>query len=257
MIKELLLAILFWKTSHGNDFSDGDNWTNLDIGSTRCGESQSLENANGSLLEVSNEKYHNCLLDWEKISLSNERICITGNDKKNLQINSVAPLKASLLIKISNVQIIQIDSQAQALTMSLNMEILWLDCRLNVDQNGVGIARIYLNKDEEKLIWSPQIDIAGNIMSNIKEEEEIGLIKKSTNFGLFKKFYRRTTVICGMDFKTFPFDKHTCNIEVRFKDLSILAYYIYNQIPISYLLTSLRIQIMRQLFKGLNWTKQS
>ena len=82
MIKELLLAILFWKTSHGNDFSDGDNWTNLDIGSTRCGESQSLQNANGSLLEVSNEKYHNCLLDWEKISLSNERICITGNDKK-------------------------------------------------------------------------------------------------------------------------------------------------------------------------------
>ena len=68
MIKELLLAILFWKTSHGNDFRDGDNWTNLDIGSTRCGKSQSLQNANGSLLEVSNEKYHNCLLDWEKIS---------------------------------------------------------------------------------------------------------------------------------------------------------------------------------------------
>ena len=204
MIKELLLVILFLKESHGNDFS------------TRCGESQSLENANDSLLEADNEMYNNCLLDWEKISLSNERICVTGDDKKNLQLNPVWPLKASLVIKISNFQIIQIDSQAQALTMSLNMEMLWLDCRLIVDLDQVGNARIHLNNDEEKLIWSPQIGIAGNIMSNIKEEEEIGLIKTSTNFDLFKKFYQRTTVICDMDFKTFPFDKHTCHLEVSF-----------------------------------------
>ena len=203
MIKELLLVILFLKGSHGNDFS------------TRCGESQSLENANDSLLEADNEMYNNCLLDWEKISLS-ERICVTGDDKKNLQLNPVWPLKASLVIKISNFQIIQIDSQAQALTMSLNMEMLWLDCRLIVDLDQVGNARIHLNKSEEKLIWSPQIGIAGNIMSNIKEEEEIGLIKTSTNFDLFKKFYQRTTVICDMDFKTFPFDKHTCHLEVSF-----------------------------------------
>ena len=200
MIKELLLVILFLKGSHF---------------SARCGESQSLENANDSLLEADNEMYNNCLLDWEKISLS-ERICVTGDNKKNLQLNPVWPLKASLVIKISNFQIIQIDSQAQALTMSLNMEMLWLDCRLIVDLDQVGNARIYLNNDEEKLIWSPQIVIAGNVMSNIKEEEEIGLIKTSTNFDLFKKFYQRTTVICDMDFKTFPFDKHTCNIEVSF-----------------------------------------
>ena len=202
MIKELLLVILFLRGSHGNDFS------------SRCGES--LENANGPFLEADNEMFTNCLNDWTNLLLSNERICITGNDKKDLQLNPVWRLKASLVINISNFQIIQIDSQAQALTMSLNIEILWVDCRLIVDLDMVGNARMYLNKDEEKLIWSPQIGIAGNVMSNIKEEEEIGLIKTSTNFDLFKKFYQRTTVICDMDFKTFPFDKHTCNLEVSF-----------------------------------------
>ena len=68
---------------------------------------------------------------------------------------------------------------------------------------------------DEKQFWSPQIKIGNNMVWKNKEEQEFGLMKNFllTKLGI-KKFYLSTTVKCDMDFQTFPFDRHVCNLEV-------------------------------------------
>ena len=72
--------------------------------------------------------------------------------------------------------------------------------------------------EEQKQIWSPKIVIGTNMMSETKQAEEIEVnypCKEWCWESLVKTFFLHTTVKCEMDFQTFPFDNHTCNIEVN------------------------------------------
>ena len=70
-----------------------------------------------------------------------------------------------------------------------------------------------MSEEDQKQVWSPRIVIGTNMMSKSKEAEEIEVSMWPLN-SLVKTFYLLTTVKCEMNFQTFPFDNHTCNIEV-------------------------------------------
>ena len=82
---------------------------------------------------------------------------------------------------------------------------------------------IYLSTSEEKEIWSPQIVVGSNMVSQDREGEEIALTIKCGKIECLRKkggvigsknVQLTAKVRCEMDFQTFPFDKHICNIEV-------------------------------------------
>ena len=152
--------------------------------------------------------FDNCLKENGKV-LQNGMVCI---HKKNMVFMQWPPFgHAKLSITLSNVQIIEIGSNE--ITVSMNTRIEWKDYRLTFE-----VAKVLLSVEEQKQIWSPKIVIGTNMMSETKQAEEIEVnypCKEWCWESLVKTFFLHTTVKCEMDFQTFPFDNHTCNIEVN------------------------------------------
>ena len=114
--------------------------------------------------------------------------------------------KTELNITLSNVQIIEIGSNE--ITVSMNTMISWYDKRLII-----GVVTALLSEDDQKQIWSPKFGIGTNLMSETKKAEEME-VRYGWEVFLVESYYLITTVRCELDFQTFPFDNHTCNIEV-------------------------------------------
>ena len=110
-------------------------------------------------------------------------------------------------IEMSNVQIITIEKQTISISMYLRIE--WTDWRVKMNPLS---QSIYLSQKDQKRLWSPQILIGTNMVSQNKDEEFVltqGDSPKAT-----KIFILNTVVKCEMEFQNFPFDKHVCKLEV-------------------------------------------
>ena len=145
--------------------------------------------------------------------LSRGKVCIPKKHKEWTQYRPKAyNRKTELSITLSNIQIIEIGTNE--ITISMNTRIKWRDYRLTF-----GVAKALLSVEDQKQIWSPRIVIGTNVVSKTKEAEEIEVSnwcnsnRKWCSKNLEKTFSLLTTVKCDMDFQTFPFDNHTCNIE--------------------------------------------
>ena len=57
----------------------------------------------------------------------------------------------------------------------MNIWIRWFEFRLQLDPQEYQM--IYLNIDDQKKIWAPQIVIGSNMVSKTKEEEDFGVQK--------------------------------------------------------------------------------
>ena len=106
--------------------------------------------------------------------------------------------------------------------ISMSLRVNWNDTRVSVI---AGSQSIYLSAKDQKRIWSPNMAINSNKISSKIEEEEFILKKKSDseynsiyaidNGAIASKNYIFSTLVkCEMDFQIFPFDQHTCKIEV-------------------------------------------
>ena len=123
-----------------------------------------------------------------------------------------------IVIKMSKVEIIEIG--VQTVTVSMHLKVSWSENRLyfNTEYPGSG-GVIYLNKEHQQQIWSPQIVIGNNMVSVKKNREEFGFYKAWNQIYPYKyigqkSFYLSTTILCEMDFHDFPFDNHVCELEV-------------------------------------------
>ena len=136
--------------------------------------------------------------------------------------------KTELLIEISNFQVIQIDTHT--ITVSMTMRTEWWEYRLELDTTAAPAEQIiYLSEEDHKIIWSPQIIIGSNMVSEKRNGVEFGFRKEYKQEYPYKnvatmKFYLGTTVTCDLDFQEFPFDKHFCEIEVSNYFLFFLVY---------------------------------
>ena len=117
-----------------------------------------------------------------------------------------------IVIKMSKVEIIEIG--VQTVTVSMHLKVSWSENRLyfNTEYPGSG-GVIYLNKEHQQQIWSPQIVIGTNMVSQTKQGEKFGVGDGTESF---YSYYLTTTVKCEMDYQSFPFDEHVCDVMVSF-----------------------------------------
>ena len=158
-------------------------------------------------------KYFDECIQEEGEVLSYGKVCIQKEYIEWMRYPPLKNRKTKLSITLSNIQIIEIGTDE--ITISMNKRIKWGDYRLTF-----GVAKALLSVEDQKQIWSPKIVIGTNVMSKTKEAEEMELsmwCNSNRDFcakTLEKTFSLITTVKCKMDFQNFPFDSHTCNIEV-------------------------------------------
>ena len=178
------------------------------------------------LLQINAENsttFDECLNEKGEV-LSRGKVCIPKKFIQWIQWNPGAGKgrKTKLSITLSNVQIIEIGSNE--ITISMNTRIAWSDYRLTF-----GVAKSLLSAEDQKQVWSPRIIIGTDVMSKTKEAEEIETSYWCTINGkwckksLEKTFSLHTKVKCDLDFQSFPFDNHVCNIEVSIRVSMILG----------------------------------
>ena len=93
--------------------------------------------------------------------------------------------------------------------------------------------KIFLNQDDQKLLWSPRIVITTNMASQKIEGDDFFVTKVKGPVPLVfippthvsKNVFLTTRVKCEMEFYSFPFDKHICKLEVG-KILIFLEIYL-------------------------------
>ena len=191
MIKELLIFLLLCQDSKGGNKND----------SIKSFEESCLSEG-GQLLDR-----------WKKICIPSKFLGILLLNPKSNDNKTHIPN-----VKVSKLQIIKIGEDTIALSMGIQMH--WYEKRLKINvQGGQGFKfqLISLTKEDQEQIWSPEIVIKNNMVSIIKEGEKLGLAGFGSWVIAYNEFYLTTTMNCEMDFQTFPFDKHTCEIEVSFK----------------------------------------
>ena len=115
-------------------------------------------------------KFEKCCQEDGHVLLSNDRLCIPGEKKFKWRIQ-LPPFKKSIKnkinINISNAQVIEIDAHTLTITVSMDLAISWDDFRLQLGTEKA-MEVVYLNADEEKEIWSPQIVVGSNMVSQNK-----------------------------------------------------------------------------------------
>ena len=201
MIKEFLIFLIFLiqinaenSTAFDECFKEGQLWSCWSCSST-------------DYYSISKVCIDECLKAKGQ-PLSHGKVCIPRKYMDWIQSPPYSKIfgKTKLLITLSNVQIIEIGSNE--ITVSMNTMIEWCDKRLII-----GVRKALLSEDDQKQVWSPTIGIGSNLMLETKKAEEMK-VSYWLKVWLMKSYYLITTVRCELDFQTFPFDNHTCNIEV-------------------------------------------
>ena len=154
--------------------------------------------------------------------LSNSMICIPGWCKSKIKKKPYGKIEKNLInINMSKIEVIEIN--AHTLTISMHQRITWKDFRIQLfidstEEITEDLEKFQLTKDEQKVIWSPQIVIGTNKMSQIERGLEYGMLKIKQKKKWVKILSKDVdlTVIVKCDYQsTFPFDKHICVLEVR------------------------------------------
>ena len=181
-----------------------------------------------SKAENINEFKDSCLEGEGKLLDRWERICIP---REYLGILLLSPETTNTNVKVSKLQIINIGHDS--ITLSMVLEMNWIENRLKINMQGVPRQLIVLSKEDQNQIWTPQVGIKSNMVSATHEGNTVGLyfdegfinnmkldldkpiMSNETWLMAFQSFSLSTTVKCEMDYQKFPFDKHVCNIEVN------------------------------------------
>ena len=113
----------------------------------------------------SNVKFEKCSEEDGHVLLSKGRLCIPGGKLKwKIQRPPRGIIRNKIEVKISHAQVIEIDVLTLTITVSMDLAISWDDFRLQLGTEKA-MEVVYLNADEEKEIWSPQIVVGSNMVS--------------------------------------------------------------------------------------------
>ena len=126
-----------------------------------------------------------------------------------------------------NIQVIEIDMHGLIISMHLRVE--WEDYRIKLFRDTTSIQKYFLDTDEQKEIWSPQIGIRTRMVNQNKQDLGFGIFKESGWRWpwVSRKVDLTSKVKCQMNFQNFPFDNHSCKLEVSWYGyFSLLQYNI-------------------------------
>ena len=162
--------------------------------------------------------FHENCAESGGLLLGKSRICIPGTFKWFIQSQPAGKdAKVHISIYMFNIQVIEID--AHTLTVSMFLKTSWQEYRLKLFTTTDG-EKIFLSTDEQKEMWLPEIFIA-TVSINIQGEEFsvskiMGRMDPPATLAS-KNIFLTTRVKCEMEFHDFPFDKHVCNLEVKYR----------------------------------------
>ena len=146
------------------------------------------------------------------------------------------PNKNEIDIEMSAVELIGFNVKMQQFTIRMDLIINWPEKRLKLVKSSLVNGWI-----RASLGWYPQIDIRSDVVSESRNEN-IFEVKMDSQSKISK--WRRsdtdiqylvqslsakmtisltTTVRCGMSFGRFPFDSHTCKLEVSLKSTNVVS----------------------------------
>ena len=221
MIIKFFLFLLILQISNAertyNSFTNFFELTKIIESNVLAGKSNNI-----TFVELAQIFEDSCLEPGGLLLNKLRRICIPQEHRRLIQYPPTFNLSdfwthwkyytpTNLIIDIYNIQVVEID--VNTLTISIYLEMTWKDPR-PVLLARTTFENIYLGMDDEKEIWSPQIEIRSNKMWQNRQGNELKLRKLSYGAKMVKSFDLTTKVKCEMDFQTFPFDKHECNLEV-------------------------------------------
>ena len=158
--------------------------------------------------------------DSNGLLLSNPIICVPGWCKSIIKYRPTKKEKNLVDISISKIEVIDID--INTLTVSMRQRIAWKDSRFklfteNTQESIIeDLEMFHLSRDELNGIWSPQIAIGTNTVSQTQQNLKCGLVKKK--IGSKVEVLKQIDLIAKVKCKyltDFPFDKHLCTFEVR------------------------------------------
>ena len=212
MIKEILIFMLFLQ------ISNGENLTN-----PNCDQYTKSPPAPGSELPSSlilPNTYDACK-DCDGYILGRlETICIPSFYKNWLHLPPLTTMEepplTKIQIKMSNIEVIEINTDT--LKLNLDFEVTWNEYRLTIwiNEPQEYTERVVLSMEDREIIWSPLFVFGPHMVSEKKIDEKQGVMreyKKDRLWG-FNTFQLSATIKCKMDFQRFPFDEHSCNLEV-------------------------------------------
>ena len=141
------------------------------------------------------------------------RVCIPSNYSKF----ELPETLTTVYLKIFILDIPKVDDNNFSITLSMYLELLWMDPRVIIDRqtifNSAGIIPVDKSFIEE--LWKPDIEIrhlkAFETQDIISKQEGIWL---DTNFDFWYMIAARITINCPMVFNNFPFDIQICHFQV-------------------------------------------
>ena len=138
--------------------------------------------------------------------------------------NSLVPI----YVQIEEVEVVGIDTRSNKLSVSMSLSLSWNDNRLKLKKLEVEENYFDIFKEGCEVIYFPKfrlhhsldqpLDVLNNNIFG-QREECCGMMREvyPNNDLVMKKNRFRVTVDCNMkdSLKKFPFDSHTCKLEVR------------------------------------------
>ena len=103
-----------------------------------------------------------------------ENICVPSKNNFSSTIQMYGP-ETQLVINITNLQVIEIDSHA--ITLSMDFFVYWKERRVILNVPPLYMA--FIKRKDQSKIWSPNFLIANNKMLENKEREVFGFTKDS------------------------------------------------------------------------------
>ena len=120
----------------------------------------------GKWQNLSTRNFTKSCLESGKDLIADKKICIPSGESQHPPKLFGAKGLYLQNIEMSNVQIITIEKQT--ITISMYLKVDWKDNRVKINPSS---QSIYLSQLDQKRLWSPQIVIGTNMVSQNKEEE--------------------------------------------------------------------------------------
>ena len=151
--------------------------------------------------------------------VSKIQLCNLHNNEYEESMPSFSPgnpmiLKTSVIVY----KIAELNDKDNTITLDFLLSVVWYDTRLSLESNNPNksIKWYAVNEFDKTQIYTPTLDISGT--KKIVRKRKYGAIDKDFfwyNHHDNMMEYRQSlkvTIYCSLNFKHFPFDDHTCDL---------------------------------------------
>ena len=171
-------------------------------------------------------RFNNALLEKCNGKVLKVQLCNLQNDEYNEGITeynkgvpSWSPGNPMILYSYITVyKIAELNEEENTITLNFLLSVVWYDTRLSLEDNNPNKSSKWyeVNEFDETQIFTPTLEISGT--KAIVRTRKYGAIDKDyfwyfhTDNMMEYQQSLKVKLYCSIDFKHFPFDSHTCDL---------------------------------------------